>query len=197
MRRAAFVLGVCTATLAVACENTPPAPYFLVAPSEIAPATSSSLTRWDSAAEWREWVDNPWTEGGFSLRSDEGIDVVHIDLRLNTSVRLYSPNFDPVFTGLRGVRVRVRYVPSATDPTALMHRVSAQVTPVTRAAPPSTSTRGYIATPAETPGVWQVIDVGPDSAPYYPPAVDARWMYLSLGRTGEVGADIDWIELLR
>jgi hypothetical protein len=197
MRGLVLPVGLCAVFLLAACESKVPQPYFLVAPSELAPGISSSRVRWDSAAEWREWVENPWTEGPFTIRSEGGIEFVHIDLRQGVSSRLNGPSFDPVFAGLRGVRVRVRYVPEPAAPLATMHRVFAYAAPAGARDPAGAAVRGYIVTPAPTPDVWQVLDLGPDSAPYFPAVVDARWIYLALGRTGDVGADIDWVELLR
>ena len=37
---------------------------------------------------------------------------------------------------------------------------------------------------------WQVLDLQPHSRGY-PPVIDARWAYLTVGRRGDVGVDID------
>jgi hypothetical protein len=197
MRHRAIVLAMCASTSIAACENARPEPYFLVSPSSIAPSISSSRTRWDSIPELREWVDNPWTEGAFSVGSENGVEFAHVDLRRGISAALYSPNFDPVFTGLRGVRISVRYMAEPTTPNAELNRVFASVAATVRPDPSNPLNAGYIATPASVPGVWQTVDLVPDGTPYYPPVIDARWMYLALGRTGDVSADIDWIELIR
>jgi hypothetical protein len=197
MRRLAVALLVAASISIAACESKQPEPYFLVTPSSIAPSISSSLTRWDSGRELHEWVDNAWTEGQFSIRSEGGVEFAHVDLRPGVSAALYSPNFEPVFTGLRGVRIRLRYAPEPETPTAGVNRAFASVAATIRPAPSNPLNAGYIATPAAVPGVWQIVELGPDGAPYYPPVIDARWMYLALGRTGDVSADIDFIELLR
>ncbi len=197
MRQAAIILAIYASASITACESTPPEPYFLVSPSAIFPSISSSRTRWDSMAELREWVDNPWTEGPCSVRSENGTEFAHVDLRPGVSTALYSPDFVPVFTGLRGVRVRVRYVPEPTTPTAELNRIFANVAATIRPEPSNPLNAGYIVTPASLPGEWQILDLVWDGYSTYPPVIDARWMSLSLGRTGDVNADIDWIELLR
>lgn len=43
---------------------------------------------------------------------------------------------------------------------------------------------------------WEVLDLQPE-ARGYSPVINARWAYLSVGRRGEIGVDIDWVEFVR
>jgi hypothetical protein len=179
-----------------ACETQRPAPYFLVAPSSIAPNVSSTLTRWDSIAEWREW-ENPFTEAPISMRSEDGVEFAHVDLRVGVSSLLNGPNLQPPFLGLRSVRVRVRYLPSSATPNAVLNNVGAFVAPTLREDPSNPLIPSYFATAAARATIWQVLELLPESGRGYPAVVDARWLYLTIGRSGELGVDIDWIELGR
>lgn len=178
-----------------ACETTAVEPYFLVGPDSIAPSVSSSLSRWDSRAELQQWVENPWTEGPYSLGLEEGVEFAHVNLRPGVSSALYGPNLQPPFEGLRTVRVRVRYSAPA-DTSARLNGVDAHVVPTVRD-PTNSRVPYYWVWAAATPDEWQVLELQHQAYTGYPPVVDARWVYIAIGRLGEISVDIDWIELVR
>jgi hypothetical protein len=180
-----------------ACETTRPAPYFLVPPSSIAPSVSSGLTRWDSAIELRQWVENPLTEGPFSVQSEDGVDFTRVELRPGVSSQINGPNLQPVFAGLRSVRVRARYFPTSADPAGVLNNFLALVAPTIRDDPSNPLIPAYFTRAAATAGIWQVLELLPETDRGYPAVVDARWLYLIIGRSGQVVVDIDWIELVR
>ena len=184
--------------LPAGCETKPPEPYFLVTPDSVFPSESSALSRWDSHAELRQWVENPWTQAPYVLGVETGVEFARADLRAGVNSSLYGPNLQPPFTGLRAVRVRVRYFPTAAGPpTGLVVAVTARVTPTGPADPTNPRTSYYYARVTEGPGEWQIVEAPPDPGRGYPPVVDARWLYVAIGRNAEIVADVDWIELVR
>jgi hypothetical protein len=179
-----------------ACETTVDRePYYLVAPDTIAPSVASPLSRWDSRAELQQWVENPWTEGPYSLGFEDGVEFAHVNLRPGVSSALYGPNLQPPFEGLRSVRVRVRYSAQAGTSSRL-NLVDAHVVPTVHD-PANSRVAYYYVWGAATPDEWQVLELQYQDYTGYPPVVDARWVYIAIGRAGEIGVDIDWIELVR
>jgi hypothetical protein len=180
---------------ASACETTRPDPYYLVAPSSIAPTVSSRLTRWDSREELSEWVNNSFTTGPFRLLSED-VDFARVDLDTGTSSSLNSPNLQPVFTALRAVRVRVRFVPAAGSPTAVLNGVMANVAWTGPFDPSNPLMPAYYLRWTGPSSTWQTLEL-PAEARGFPSVVDARWLYLSFGRSGAMTVDVDSIELVR
>jgi hypothetical protein len=176
-----------------ACETQRPDPYYLVAPSAVAPPVSSRLTRWDSRDELSEWVNNSFTTGSFRLLSED-VDFARVDLDTGTSSSLNSPNLQPVFTGLRSVRVRVRFVPAASN--AVLNNVMANVAWTGPFDPSNPLMPGYFVRWSGPSSTWQTLEL-PSDPRGFPAVVDARWLYLSFGRSGALTVDVDWIELLR
>jgi hypothetical protein len=189
---------VCTALVllaASACETTAPEPYYLVAPSSIAPPLNSGLTRWDTRDELSEWVNNSFTTGAFRLLSED-VDFARIDLAAGTSSTLNSPNLQPVFTGLRSVRVRVRFVAAASSPTAVLNGVMAFVAWTGPFDPANPLMPAYYMRWTGPSSAWQTLEL-PSDPRGFPAVVDARWLYLTFGRSGPMTVDVDWIELVR
>jgi len=190
--------GFLLASIALAgCETQRPASYPITGPTppvaSTPPTASSSFSRWDSALELREWVENPLTLGPYSLRSEGGVDFIHADLRSFVSSLLHGPTLDPIFTRLRLVRVRVRYTVAAGDTQSGLNNINVFVDPTI---PVDLLLPSYFSQARGEESAWQVLDLLPE-ARGYPPVVDARWAYLSVGRRGDVGVDIDWIEFVR
>ena len=190
--------GILLAAISLAgCETERPASYLITGPTppvaSTPPTSSSTFSRWDSAAELREWVENPLTEGPYSLRSEEGVDFIHADLRPLVSSRLHGPTLAPIFTGLRLVRVRVRYTVAENDTQSGLNNINAFVDPTI---PVDLLLPSYFSQARGAAMQWQVLDLQPE-ARGYPLVVDARWAYLSVGRRGDIGIDIDWIEFVR
>lgn len=178
-----------------ACETTRPDPYYLVAPSSIAPPVSSSLTRWDSRDELSEWVNNSFTTGAFRLLSED-VDFARVNLDTEVPSRLNSPNLQPVFTRLRAVRVRVRFVPAASSPTAILNGVMANVAWTGPFDPSNPLMPAYYLRWTGSSSAWQTLELPPDPRGF-PAVVDARWLYLAFGRSGAMTVDVDSIELIR
>ena len=198
MRGGRLLMGSVLASIALAgCETKRPASYLIAGPTpplaSTPPASSSTFSRWDSAAELREWVENPLTEGPYSLRSEEGVDFAHADLRPGISSRLHGPTLDPIFTRLRLVRVRVRYTVAPNDTQSGLNHINAFVDPTI---PVGLLLPSYFLQARGEASAWQILDLPPE-ARGFPPVIDARWAYLSVGRRGEIGIDIDWIEFVR
>ena len=187
----------CAAALTAACESSAVAPYFLTEPSSVAPSVSSSRTRWDSIADLREWVDNPWTVGPFSTQIEDDVESAHVDLRAGDAAQLTGPNLTPPFSGLRSVRMRLRYVPAPSSPTASLNFVFVNVAPTVRTDPSNPLIPSYLSKTTGAASAWQLLELLPETNRGYPAIVDARWMYLVIGRSGDIGVDFDWIELVR
>lgn len=197
-RRGRALTGMLLALVAMAgCETERPASYLIAGPTppvaSTPPTSSSTFSRWDSASELREWVENPLTEGPYSLRSEGGVDFIHADLRPLVSSRLHGPTLDPIFAGLRLVRVRVRYTITANDTQSGLNNISVFVYPTI---PVGLLLPSYFSQARGEASAWQVLDLQPE-ARGYSPVIDARWAYLSVGRRGDIGIDIDWIEFVR
>ena len=189
--------GILLASIALAsCETERPASYLITGPTppvaSTPPTSSSTFSRWDSAAELRDWVESPLTEGPYSLRSEGGVDFIHADLR-SVSSRLHGPTLDPIFTRLRLVRVRVRYTVAPNDTQSGLNHINVFVDPTI---PVGLLLPSYFSQARGEAAAWQVLDLQPE-ARGYPPVIDARWAYLSVGRRGDIGIDIDWIEFVR
>ena len=120
-----------------------------------------------------------------------------MDLKSSTSFRLWSPNLDPPFTSLRAVRVRYRYSPAPSDPTAALLNIGASVKPTGNADPTNPLLPSYFRQVTAESSTWQTVDLVSESGRGYPATVDALWMYLTFGRSGNVSVDIDRIDLLR
>jgi hypothetical protein len=176
-----------------ACETNRPDPYYVVAPSSIVPPVSSGLTRWDTRDELSEWVNNSFTTGPFRLLSED-VDFARVDLDTGTSSSLNSPNLQPVFTGLRSVRVRVRFVPAASN--AVLNNVTANVAWTGPFDPSNPLTPSYFVRWNGPSATWQTLEL-PSDPRGFPAVVDARWLYVSFGRSGPLRVDLDWIELVR
>ena len=52
-------------------------------------------------------------------------------------------------------------------------------------------------TPRVGVGIRWLAAIGGEVTRGYPPVIDARLAYLSVGRRGDVSVDIDWIEFVR
>ena len=197
IRRGLGPTGLLLALIALGCETERPASYLITGPTppvaSTAPTSSSTFSRWDSAPELRDWVENPLTEGPYSLLSEGGIDFIHTDLRGGTPSRLHGPTLDPIFTRLRLVRVRVRYTVAANDVRSGLNNINVFVDPTI---PVDLLLPSYFSQARGEASAWQVLDLQPQ-ARGYPPVIDARWAYLTVGRRGDVGVDIDWIEFIR
>jgi hypothetical protein len=195
-RHVLAAIALASITLA-GCETERPAPYRIAGPTppvaSTSPTSSSTSSRWDSAAELREWAENPLTEGPYSLRSEGGVDFVHADLRSGVSSRLHGPTLDPIFAGLRLVRVRVRYAVAPNDTVSGLNGIDVFVDPTI---PVGVLLPSYFSQARGEASAWQVLDLQPE-ARGFPPSIDARWAYLTVGRRGDIGVDIDWIEFVR
>lgn len=190
--------GILLASIALAsCETERPASYLITGPTppvaSTPPTASSTFSRWDSAAELRDWVENPLTEGPYSLRSEGGVDFIHADLRSGVSSPLHGPTLDPVFTGLRLVRVSVRYTVAANDTQSVLNNINVFVSPTI---PVDLRLPNYSSQARGEASAWQVLDLQLFSRGF-PPSIDARWAYLIVGRRGDIGIDVDWIEFVR
>ena len=164
-----------TSIVLSSCETERPASYLIAGPmppvASTLPTSSSTFSRWDSAAELREWVENPLTEGPYSLRSEGGVDVIHADLRPGSPSRLHGPTLDPIFTGFRLVRVRVRYTVAAHDLQSGLNGIIVFVDPTI---PVGLLLPSYFSQARGEASAWQLLDLPPE-ARGYPPIVDARW----------------------
>jgi hypothetical protein len=197
MTRTGNALLLFVAITLAGCETEPPASVRIAGPTPPAavtpPVTSSTFSRWDSAAALGEWVGNPLTEAPYSLRSEGDVEFAHADLLPGVSSRLHGPTLNPVFTGLRLVRVRVRYTAAANDSNSRLNGIDAFVAPTI---PVGLLLPSYFSQAQGEAGAWQVIDLQPESRGY-PLVVDARWAYVTFGGRGTFGIDIDWIEFVR
>jgi hypothetical protein len=190
-------LALLVATIATtACETERPAPFVLAAPTPVG-IESSQASAWDSAEDFRGWINNPLTEGTFSIEQQDGVEFVHLELKPFTAFRLWSPNLDPPFTRLRAVRVRYRQSPPPSDATAALSSINASVKPTVKTDPTNPLLPSYFSQVGVPSSTWQSVDLLAQSGRGYPAVVDALSMYLSFGRSGNVSVDIDRIELLR
>jgi hypothetical protein len=197
-RRGRALMGILLVSMGLTgCETERPASYLITGPTPPVAATfptsSSTFSRWDSAAELREWVENPLTEGPYSLGSEAGLDFIHADLRPLVPSRLHGPTLVPIFTGLRLVQVRVRYTVAANDTQSGLNNIGVFVDPTI---PVGLLLPSYFSQARGDASAWQLLDLQPE-ARGYPLVIDARWAYLSVGRRGDIGVDIDWIEFVR
>jgi hypothetical protein len=142
-----------------------------------------------------EWVNNSFTTGPFRLLSEE-VDFARVNLDTEVSSRLNSPNLQPVFTGLRAVRVRVRFVPAGGSPSAVLNGVMALVAWTGPYDPSNPLIPAYFLRWTGPSSTWQTLDLPPDPRGF-PAVVDARRLYLTFGRAGAVTVDVDSIELVR
>jgi hypothetical protein len=188
---------VLAASAVAGCETERPAPFQIAGPTPppaVTPPTSSTnISRWDSAAALREWVDNPLTDGPYALGAEGDVEFAHADLRSGVSSRLHGPTLNPVFAGLRLVRVRVRYTAAAGDTQSGLNGINVFVDPTI---PVGVLLPSYFSQAHGDAAAWQVIDL-PAESRGYPLVIDARWAYLTVGRRGDIGIDIDWIEFIR
>lgn len=194
--RVIFQLFVIAAS-SVGCDTTRPDPYLITAPSSLTSSITSGLSRWDALEELREWVENPLTNGSWSTQLEPGVVFARGELRTGVSSRLHGPGLEPVFVGVRAVRLRVRFFPASASTTASLNSASAFVGWTGRSDPSNPLIPHYFARSTGPAGTWQVLELPPEPLKRFPPVVDARWLYLVFGRTGEVTVDVDWIELVR
>ena len=183
-----------------ACSERQPVPYLITAPTPVqttaiaVPPDAASL-RWDSAAELAEWVSNPLTEGPYALAREGDVDFAHAELSPGVSSRLQGPRLDPPFTGFSLGRVRVRSHAAPGDTASGLNNVGLFVEPAGGSV--GILMPSYFAQAGGDASTWRIIELPPESGRGYPPRIDALWAYLSIGRRGSIGIDIDWIEFVR
>jgi hypothetical protein len=92
----------------VACETKQPLQW--IAGPSVLPVPTTRLYNWDSRDELAIWINNPVSQGSFSLQGEGPGEFIRVRMSADEQVVLRGPDLIPPVAALRGVRLRYRWI---------------------------------------------------------------------------------------
>jgi len=174
-------------------DGLPPS-FVIPGPAGPSPVPTAAPFVWDTRDELAVWASNNVTSGAIVL-DGEGSDAVLRVERTDQKWVLRGPDLSPMPTGVRGVRVRCRFLPDPSLPPTASRSILVSVTfdtPTTSPGYANGQTSIWVNLQATT----EFTDA-PFASRQLTPPIDVRYAYLHGTSSNRGMLEIDRIEFVR
>ena len=174
-------------------EEAPQA-FVIPGPTGPSPVPTAAPFVWDSRDELAVWATNNVSSGAIVLEGDGANAFIRVE-RTDQNWVLRGPDLSPMATGVRGVRIRCRFMPDPSLPATAARSIFLSITLDT----PTTATPYSNGQTSAWASLQQATEFSDDpfASRQFTPPIDVRYAYLHGTSSNRGMLDIDRIELVR
>ena len=174
-------------------QDESPQAFVIPGPTGPSPVPTAAPFVWDTRDELAVWANNNVTSGAIVLEGDGADAFIRVE-RTDQNWVLRGPDLSPMPTGVRGVRIRCRFMSDPSLPATAARSIFSRS--------PSTPRRRWRVYSNGQTSVWVNLQPATDfsddpfASRQFVPPIDVRYAYLHGTSSNRGMLDIDRIELI-